>query len=601
MKSASLLLVPLTVILLSACGGSGSGGDGAPAPQGPIDPPTKAVLTLAPASIELFAQSETPVTLTVTNTSASITATSISALLPAGWTDVTQDASACVSLPPQAHCTLSFTPGDVSHPQASVNIGGTNTETASASIVVSPFNGVVIAPLTATEVVLEVGQTVTMAFVNNSATMTATNISARLAGTVLAANVTQDATACGAVLPGASCNLTISAGNTPVSATSFSIRGDNTSAIGGSIAITLPTSAQIGITGSPLVLQATAGTPAAGSVTITNLSTDITATNIAADFSNTALQGEVTQDASNCTTLAPAQSCTLSFTPGATAVTQTSFTIHGDNTSQVGASIAIDAPQATLSVTGSPLVLFANGTPASVVVTNISDDTATNIASNFTGTALDGNVTETSVPCATLASHQSCTLTFTPGSTLVPSTAFTIAGSNTNTVVADITIRALALGDTFGGGVVLQMPAGGNPGLIASDSSSSELGWGQGVSTSAWSDDNGANNTQLIITRLGNNFGTPYAAGYCNAMAVGPGGVYSDWYLPAKNQLTTIMTAAQGITPAPSMFQSLRAYWSSTEDNSINNDAWYRSFSGMNGSVTRSAPMHVVCVREFTL
>lgn len=96
---------------------------------------------------------------------------------------------------------------------------------------------------------------------------------------------------------------------------------------------------------------------------------------------------------------------------------------------------------ATISVSGSPLNLDVNGSTGTLTITNISSsDTATNIASDFTSTALDGNVTETGNTCTSVSPMSSCTLAFTPGNTAVPQTSFNIAGANTNTITAAITI-----------------------------------------------------------------------------------------------------------------------------------------------------------------
>lgn len=96
---------------------------------------------------------------------------------------------------------------------------------------------------------------------------------------------------------------------------------------------------------------------------------------------------------------------------------------------------------ATISVSNSPLTLTTNGSSDSLVITNNSlTETATNITSDFTGTALDGNVTETGNTCASVAPLASCYLTYTPGGTVVPQTNFTIQGSNTNAITAAIQI-----------------------------------------------------------------------------------------------------------------------------------------------------------------
>ncbi len=98
---------------------------------------------------------------------------------------------------------------------------------------------------------------------------------------------------------------------------------------------------------------------------------------------------------------------------------------------------------ATITVTGSPLTLTTNGPPGTLTINNTSlIVAATNITSNFTGTALDGNVTETDNTCANVAPQASCTLTYTPGNTVVAQTSFPIQGSNTNAVTAAIQVEA---------------------------------------------------------------------------------------------------------------------------------------------------------------
>ncbi|MFO9238211.1 IPT/TIG domain-containing protein [Legionella pneumophila serogroup 1] len=98
---------------------------------------------------------------------------------------------------------------------------------------------------------------------------------------------------------------------------------------------------------------------------------------------------------------------------------------------------------AVISVTGSPLTLTVNGPTGQLTVNNTSTQVAaTNITSNFTGTALDGNVTETGNTCANVPPGGSCTLTYTPGNTVVPQTNFTIQGTNTNALTAAIAIQS---------------------------------------------------------------------------------------------------------------------------------------------------------------
>jgi hypothetical protein len=98
---------------------------------------------------------------------------------------------------------------------------------------------------------------------------------------------------------------------------------------------------------------------------------------------------------------------------------------------------------AVITVTGSPLTLTGNGAAGQLTINNTSTQVAaTNITSDFTGTALDGNVSETGNTCANVPPGGSCTLTYTPGNTVVPQTNFTIQGTNTNALTAAIAIQS---------------------------------------------------------------------------------------------------------------------------------------------------------------
>jgi hypothetical protein len=117
----------------------------------------------------------------------------------------------------------------------------------------------------------------------------------------------------------------------------------------------------IAVSGSPLSLIA--GGPT-GSLIITNMSSDITATNITSNFTGTALEGLVTETGNTCASVAPNSSCTLTYTPGNTDVSLTSFTIKGDNTNSVTAQIGIYVATLTSGTTDggtSSIVLIGAG------------------------------------------------------------------------------------------------------------------------------------------------------------------------------------------------------------------------------------------------
>lgn len=118
---------------------------------------------------------------------------------------------------------------------------------------------------------------------------------------------------------------------------------------------------------------------------------------------------------------------------------------------------------ATISVLDSPLTLTTNGPVGTLTIRNDSlIVAATNITSNFTGTALDGNVTETGSDCSYVEPQHNCTLTYTPGNTVVPQTNFIIQGSNTNAFTAAIQIDS---GVTLTGISPSSGPASGGTGV----------------------------------------------------------------------------------------------------------------------------------------
>lgn len=278
--------------------------------------------------------------------------------------------------------------------------------------------------------------------INQSSTVTASNIVANLTGTALIGNVTQNASNCSSVLPGQSCALTF----TPqcigsVTLVSFPIQGDNTQPVGASMEVVLPTQAMITVTGSPLILQGTTGTPVPGFLTVTNNSPILTANDIAATLTDPLIAAGVTQDASACTSVAHGASCQLMFTPGSQDVSVQSVLVMGANTSQTTASIDVNAPpNAPIAITaGTPLTLQASGSAGTMTIQNNSPtERALNIVANFTGTNLSGHVTSTT--CASVNPAASCQMSFTPGSAGVTSTDFLIEGTNTTAATGNITI-----------------------------------------------------------------------------------------------------------------------------------------------------------------
>lgn len=123
---------------------------------------------------------------------------------------------------------------------------------------------------------------------------------------------------------------------------------------------------------------------------------------------------------------------------------------------------------ALIAQSGSPLTLTANGVAGVLTIQNTStDETATGVSAWFDGTALDGKVTETGNTCASVPPGGNCTLTYTPGNTVVPLTEFIIQGTNTNAVKAVIGIEAAS---TLTAITPQSGPASGGSGFILSGS-----------------------------------------------------------------------------------------------------------------------------------
>ena len=291
-------------------------------------------------------------------------------------------------------------------------------------------------------------QTQVFTVTNNSTTVTAKSIAANFSNTALNGNISQDATDCTSLAPGATCNLSLTTGTNNVSETGVPIQGTNTKKVGVKLTLAIPQTALLSINPTSLILQATNGSPVSEDIVVTNTAQASTATTVRADFTGTALAGNVT--ATTCGPIDYNQSCTLSFTPGASYVPDTFFNIIADSngtTSLVGANIAVNAAdKINLTVTGSPMTLYANGgfAPDGAKDMTITNTSATETAYNVTailGSLSDAVEVSTST-CASVAPGAQCKLTFESNTTTAPATNFDIqGGSNTNATAANITVN----------------------------------------------------------------------------------------------------------------------------------------------------------------
>ena len=355
------------------------------------------------------------------------------------------------------------------------------------------------------------------------------------------------------------------------------------------------TEAQITVTGSPLTL--TASGPSA-QLTITNTSLDLAATNVISNFTGTALDGNVTETASTCANISPASSCILTYTPGNTVVPQTNFIIQGTNTNALSAAMAIQSGITLIAIN-----------PASGAASGGTGFTLTGTGlTGATGIAFDG------VAASNVNVINSTTVTGVTPSHAAGVVDVVINTPSGSAMLANgYTYVATAVGQSSGGGTIACLNGGLNN-LIAALTSSSRVwgGLGTAIGAGAQSITDGASNTAAIVTALGNNGGTPYAAQLCNDFEVDSQGntpcqvgnnCYDDWFLPAGNnttatgQLNCLFTnriAIGGFAGGD--------YWSSTESSAVPQDNAFAQFFGTGLELVggKDSALFVRCVRAFT-
>ncbi|QLZ67536.1 hypothetical protein FOLKNPGA_00308 [Legionella sp. PC1000] len=191
--------------------------------------PALANLAVNPSVLTLMAGSGIPGVIQITNTSTTITAFNVHALLPPTWTDVIQDASNCVSIAPGASCQLRVTPGTIPRPQSTVFIQGDNTIQASILLSVAPPPSATITVTGSPLILIKNGSTLGLTVTNTSTNVTAINVRALLPATWN--DVIQDASNCANIAPGASCLLRFTPSGTAHPQITVPVQGSNTNTV----------------------------------------------------------------------------------------------------------------------------------------------------------------------------------------------------------------------------------------------------------------------------------------------------------------------------------------------------------------------------------
>ena len=176
----------------------------------------------------------------------------------------------------------------------------------------------------------------------------------------------------------------------------------------------------------------------------------------------------------------------------------------------------------------------------------------------------------------------------------------TVDGGFTATCTVTVNPAAVAIGDSYGGGIVAYILQSGDPGydanvqhglIAATADQSTGIQWYNGsyVATGATATaiGTGQANTTAIVEKQGAG---SYAAKLCHDLTVGG---YNDWFLPSIDELDKLYTNKVAIGGFANDY-----YWSSSED--VADNAWLQDFyNGGQDYYYKFAPYLVRAVRAF--
>lgn len=412
----------------------------------------------------------------------------------------------------------------------------------------------------------------------------ANNVVATIPG---GSNISVQSTTCGAVLAiGASCTITFTA-PAAEGPTNIDISGSNTNTANVAVTVTPIPMATISVNPTTLLFAENS----TGDVTVTNnAGSPVTAENVVATIPG---GSSISVQSTTCgANLAIGANCTITF---ASSIQEgpTTIPIAGDNTNTVNVDVTVTSqPQISITnpVQQSRVVTVSLMTPLSLEVTNDAGSVVNANAITVSHKAACPNLSVDDSNCTSVAPGGSCMLELTSNTPYAPC-MITISGSNTaNSPATLIAFSHL-------GGLVFQESAGSGK-VVTDVEQGSDSYWTNTNSniTGATSLDDGVNNTNAIVADTACSINTNNcAAQRCRDIS-------TDWYLPARSELSTVHDALCSNRANPCNFGgfSSAVYWSSSQF-VVSIVVWSVNFpSGFVYNVDKDVDRPVRCVRAFT-
>jgi hypothetical protein len=377
----------------------------------------------------------------------------------------------------------------------------------------------------------------------------ANNVVATIPG---GSSISVQSTTCGAVLAiGASCTITFAA-PAAEGPTNIGISGNNTNIATVTVTVTPVPMATISVNPTTLLFAENS----TGDVTVTNnAGSPVAAENVVATIPG---GSSISVQSSTCgAVLAIGASCTITFASG-TQEGPTTIPIAGDNTNTVNVDVTVTSqPQISITnpVQQNRVVTVSSMTPLSLEITNDAGSVVNANAITVSNKAACPNLSVDDSNCTSVAPGDSCTLELTSNSPYAPCT-ITVSGSNTanspTTLIAFSHLGGLVFQENAGSGkVVIDVAQGFNS------------QWTSFLSNiaGATSLDDGVNNTNAIVNDAVCSGDTNNcAAQRCRNISL-------DWYLPARNELSTVHDALCSNLAIPCNFGGFSStfYWSSSQ------------------------------------